>query len=207
MPYRDQRIYIGLPEAIDSIARSYFGGSHPEAWKDIHTAWQDGAVGFWGIVFQGRRTDREARFAQRGEIGFDGDKRTRIFREDGKFFLYDSGRMRSREIDGLEMKRCHLEKFWPAAEAALVNVEENGGREPAYYTRLAGRPSIRHLIETEHVRRANAGEIVKDLSDEAAALQNWAGEHHPDFPTPALGTIKNHIRLTHRKLLADNPTK
>ena len=95
----------------------------------------------------------------------------------------------------------------PGAEANLIDVEENEERDPAYFTRLPGRPSIRHLIIKEFERRAGEGETEPDLPDEAAALYEWAEREHPRFPTPTQKTIENHIRAPYRKLATDNPTK
>ena len=109
MSYRE-RIYVGLPEAIDLIASSDFDGSHDEAWKDIKTAWREE-----GIVFRGKCYDGVARRARIIKIGHDGAERTRITRRDGKFYLHGLGRIGVREIDGLEMERRQLKEYWPKA--------------------------------------------------------------------------------------------
>ena len=98
-------------------------------------------------------------------------------------------------------------KFWKVAETAKAPAPEARSPEDVdpYRTGLPSRPSIRHLITQEFARRVKDGEWHRDLSDEADALIEWAKKTHSSAPTPAIGTIKNHIRKAHLAAVSQRP--
>ena len=101
------------------------------------------------------------------------------------------------EVETIEDKR----PVEPAAEegtSAFIS-DEQVEADP-YRTGLPGRPSkLKHLIEQEFQRRAEAGEACLDLADEAAELRKWAVKAHPAAPPPTEKTIKNNLRNCHRQ--------
>jgi len=68
-----------------------------------------------------------------------------------------------------------------------------------YKTGFPGRPTIKHLIEQEFMRRISNGEALPTLAGEAKFLSDWAKKEHPKTRTPAPKTIKNNIRDLHRQ--------
>ncbi|WP_338664328.1 hypothetical protein VQH23_04000 [Pararoseomonas sp. SCSIO 73927] len=71
---------------------------------------------------------------------------------------------------------------------------------------LPGRPTSRHLIETEFLRRAQAGEVNRNsVMDEARILSTWLHERHPHHPPASAGTVANNLRNRYRALFS--PTK
>lgn len=63
-----------------------------------------------------------------------------------------------------------------------------------YRTGLAGRPTIKHLIEHQFRREAEAGVVAASLRAQAEHLLNWARETHPTAAPPSVTTIENHVR-------------
>lgn len=59
---------------------------------------------------------------------------------------------------------------------------------------LPGRPTSRHLIETEFERRKEGGTLAPSLNKEAKALSVWLADTHPKAPRASPKTIANHIR-------------
>jgi hypothetical protein len=75
-------------------------------------------------------------------------------------------------------------------------------------TGMPGRPSKgKHLIEDEFKRRCETGEVLASLDAEAQALLVWYKDNDPSAQRPTVKTIKNNIRASHRKYLAERSDK
>ncbi len=119
---------------------------------------------------------------------------------------------RDSTASGGGMEVIHVAVHPPGSEASAISGElaasDTAGVSPdPYRTGLPGRTTIKHLILAEFQRRAAAGEVERTLAAEARALQKWATREHQNAPTPAPGTIENHIREKYRHYQLGKPTK
>ena len=69
-----------------------------------------------------------------------------------------------------------------------------------YKTGGAGKPTVKHLVESEMRRRAEHGEMLPILTEESKALSAWAAEKHPNGPRITPKTIRNSLNGVHRGL-------
>jgi hypothetical protein len=92
------------------------------------------------------------------------------------------------------------DSFWNRYKVAKSRVHAPDKVSPDLYTTgFPGRPpKLKHLIEQEFRRRAEAGEVCSPLAAEVRALRDWAVERHPDAPPPSEKTIANNIRYQYR---------
>ncbi len=80
--------------------------------------------------------------------------------------------------------------------AALSGLAEWKGQPDPYRSGFPGRPGkLKHAVQREFGRRAEAGEIRDRVTDEARVLQEWAAQAHPRAPLPTVKTIANNIRF------------
>ena len=93
------------------------------------------------------------------------------------------------------------DSFWNRYKVAKSRLRSPDKSSPdPHATGLPGRPpKLKHLIEQEFRRRAEAGEVCSSLAAEARALRDWAAESHPKAPTPTEKTIANNIRDPYRQ--------
>ena len=68
------------------------------------------------------------------------------------------------------------------------------GPVTTYKTGSPGRPSSRHLIESEASRRISTGEVPKTLAAFADSLSEWLKTNHPTAAAMTKKTIANRIR-------------
>jgi hypothetical protein len=96
---------------------------------------------------------------------------------------------------------------------ADVAAESEKAPEPSpdpdpYRTGLPGRPpKIKHLIEQEFRRRAEAGQVISPLAAEARVLREWARHKHPSAPPPTEKTIQNSLRDLYREYVRNSAQK
>jgi hypothetical protein len=111
------------------------------------------------------------------------------------------------EFDWAAARTYVVENLLPAgvmAKLPAANAAKSG--HGPITTGMPGRPSkSKHLIEDEFKRRTKAGEALRNLADEAAALLDWLKDAHPTVPRPTVKTIKNNIRAAHRQWMASRP--
>jgi hypothetical protein len=76
-----------------------------------------------------------------------------------------------------------------------------------YHTGDVGRPSGIPIVEREMRRRAETGELLRSLHQEAQLLALWYRKRHPDGPPTACKTIENNLRSVYRELKAARASK
>ncbi|MFN8831657.1 MAG: hypothetical protein ACK5W0_17565 [Labrys sp. (in: a-proteobacteria)] len=86
----------------------------------------------------------------------------------------------------LMVPKEHVVKLWPFAIQAAAG------------SGLPGRPTSKHLIDAEFMRRAEAGEMASKITDEANALVEWLRIHHPDAQVPTTKTVRNNLAARFR---------
>ena len=89
---------------------------------------------------------------------------------------------------------------WPVV---YLDVRVQAVAPPApteYHTGLVGRPSGINIVEQQMRRRAETGELLPSLHQEAQLLALWYRERHPDGPRTAWKTIENNLRSVYREL-------
>jgi hypothetical protein len=97
--------------------------------------------------------------------------------------------------------RLHFDKAefdaW-LGDLDLPPTEEPPTHEPTYRTGLPGRPTSRHIITLEAVRRLDAGEAPSSLGQFSSDLSKWLKRVHPEAAPAEAGTIENRLRVLWR---------
>ncbi len=78
--------------------------------------------------------------------------------------------------------------------AGSSSIESLPVLETIYRTGASGRPTSKHLVDTELQRRAATGSLLPSLKREAESLEQWLKKEHPDAPRMTAKTIENSFR-------------
>ncbi len=86
--------------------------------------------------------------------------------------------------------------LWPAqvAESIARSISDVSDR-----TGVAGRPTSRHLVIAEYLRRHEAGVALTAIGEEARALEAWLPSTHPGLARMTARTIETAIRPEFRR--------
>ena len=86
--------------------------------------------------------------------------------------------------------------LWPAqvAESIMRTIPEVSDR-----TGVAGRPTSRHLVIAEYLRRYEAGVALTAIGEEARALEAWLPSRHPGLARMTARSIESAIRPEFRR--------
>jgi hypothetical protein len=89
------------------------------------------------------------------------------------------------------LPRAALVERWPPLGAVGA---KSGAPEVSDRTGVAGRPTSRHLVVAEYVRRHEAGIALPRIGEEASALVRWLSATHPGLAPMTARTIETAIR-------------
>jgi hypothetical protein len=112
--------------------------------------------------------------------------------------------IRNIRLEWADLDRLLEEKF-PIEDAAGVRRKEPLSSHEVFRTGFAGRPSGKHLIETEMQRRAESGELNRSCAAEADELAEWYKLTQPGAPSLKAKTIRNSLGELHRRLAGKIP--
>jgi hypothetical protein len=91
--------------------------------------------------------------------------------------------------DELRFPSHQVHTVWPGEGATVA---------PTILTGAPGRPTSRHLVADEFMRRALAGGLEASLAEEARHLSTWLAAVHPKSPPMGHKAIENTLRSEYR---------
>lgn len=115
--------------------------------------------------------------------------------EQGRFDLHaEHAATGAREWRNITIPKIQVVENWPPHLDEALPAPLTPTKIATDHSGAAGRPTSKHLVQTEYLRRAEAGEACASITEEGKALSAWLSEAHRHLARMTPGTVENAIR-------------